>query len=219
MARTLNRMEIAALAERLDQRAQSRRMNLLPELQADLRIAAFVLRRAVAIGFPISLRVEGDPIGGNRITLMRFSVPAGIEDPGSRMRAIHDLALEARTEPSIPFTNAIASALNLLPPGLVGGMLKHVDFVATNVPGLTTPLYVGGARLERFYSFAPTIGAGVNVSLLSYCGVCSIGVNTDTGAVPDPDVLMECLREEFEAILDLGGEHGPVVLPARAAPG
>ena len=171
------------------------------------------------VTLPISLRVEGDPIGGNRITLMRFSVPAGIEDPGSRMRAIHDLAVEARTEPSIPFTNAIAGALNLLPPGLVGGMLKHVDFVATNVPGLTTSLYVGGARLERFYSFAPTIGAGVNVSLLSYCGVCSIGVNTDTGAVPDPDVLMDCLREEFEAILDLGGEHGPVVLPARAAPG
>ena len=171
------------------------------------------------VTLPISLRDEGDPIGGNRITLMRFDVPAGIEDPVSRMRAIHQLALEARTEPSIPYTNAIAGALNLLPSRLVGGMLKHVDFVATNVPGLATPLYVGGARLERFYSFAPTIGASVNVSLLSYCGTCTIGVNTDTGAVPDPDVLMDGLREDFESILDLGGDHRPVVLPATAGPG
>jgi diacylglycerol O-acyltransferase / wax synthase len=168
------------------------------------------------VTLPISLRDEGDPIGGNRVTLMRFGVPAGIEDPALRMRAIHDLALEARTEPSIPLTNAIATALNLLPPRLVGGMLKHVDFVATNVPGLTTPLYVGGARLERFYSFAPTIGASVNLSLLSYCGTCTIGVNADTGAVPDPEILMDCLGEEFESVLDLGGDHRPVVFPTRA---
>jgi len=169
------------------------------------------------VTLPISIRRQGDPAGGNRITLMRFAIPAGIVNPVDRMHAIHELTNDVRAEPSIPHTNAIAGALNLLPSGLVGGMLKHVDFVASNVPGLLSPLYVGRARLERFYPFGPTTGAALNVTLLSYCGTCSIGVNTDTGAVPDPDVLMDCLREDFEEILDVGGAHGAVVLPARAS--
>jgi diacylglycerol O-acyltransferase len=166
---------------------------------------------------PISIRHADDPAGGNRITLMRFTIPVGVRDAVERLRSVHRLTSKARSERSIPLTNAIAGALNLLPPGMIGGMFKHVDFLASNVPGLELPLYLGRARLERFYPFGPTVGAAVNVTLLSYCDSCGIGVTTDTGAVPDPDVLMDCLREDFEEILDLGGEHGAVMLPAHAA--
>jgi diacylglycerol O-acyltransferase / wax synthase len=164
---------------------------------------------------PISIRHEGDTAGGNRITLMRFTIPVGIVDPVERMHAIHELTGEARAESSIPLTNAIAGTLNLFPSGFVGGMLKHVDFVASNVPGLPMPLYLGGARLERFYAFGPTLGAAVNVTLLSYCDTCGIAVNTDTGAVPDPEILMDCLHEGFDEVLALGGDHDEVLLPAR----
>ena len=37
---------------------------------------------------PISLRTEGDEMGGNRITLMRFDVPAGLADPAERISEI-----------------------------------------------------------------------------------------------------------------------------------
>ncbi len=50
---TINRDEIGHLADRLDARAASRLMNSTPELQSDLRVAAIVLRAALAIGFPI----------------------------------------------------------------------------------------------------------------------------------------------------------------------
>jgi diacylglycerol O-acyltransferase len=89
---------------------------------------------------PISVRTPDDPIGGNRITLMRFKVPVGQHDPAQRMHRIHELCLSARNEPAIPYTNAIAGALNVLPRGLVGGMLKHVDFLASNVPGIRVPI-------------------------------------------------------------------------------
>jgi diacylglycerol O-acyltransferase len=79
---------------------------------------------------------------------------------------------------------------------------------------LEAAIYVGGARVVSLYPFGPTIGAALNVTLLSYCGTCNIGVNTDIGAVPDPDVLLDCLREGFEEILKLGGPHDPVRLPA-----
>jgi len=49
----ISRIEIAALAERLMARAESRLMNGTPELQRDLRVAAIVLQAALSIGFPV----------------------------------------------------------------------------------------------------------------------------------------------------------------------
>ena len=125
--------------------------------------------------------------------------------------------MASRDERSIPLTNAIAGMLNLVPRRVVGSMLKHVDFIASNVPGLSVPIYVGGAQVMALYPFGPTIGAALNVTLLSYCGTCHIGINTDTGAVPDPDVLLECLRDGFEEMLGLGGDHGPVRMPVSVS--
>ena len=39
------------------------------------------------LSMPISLRAEGDEMGGNRITLMRFDVPVGLVDPAARISA------------------------------------------------------------------------------------------------------------------------------------
>ena len=161
------------------------------------------------VTMPISIRKPDDPIGGNRISLMRFPVPVGIVDPAERMVEIRRRCEAVKNDRSLPFTNAIAGALNLLPRSFVGGMLKHIDFIASNVPGIPVPLYLTGARVSRFYAFGPTIGAAVNVTLMSYCGTCYLGVNVDTGAVPDPEVLVECLRRGFDEVLTIAAETSP----------
>jgi diacylglycerol O-acyltransferase len=162
------------------------------------------------VTLPLSLRAPGDPAGGNRITLLRFRLPAGATDPAERLVGIHQVVQRWRRARSLPHTQTIAAALNLLPAGVVGGMLKHVDFLASDVPGVTVPLYLAGARVEAWYPFGPTIGASVNVTLMSYVDTCCIGVNVDTGAVPDPDSLMAALVEGFAEVLTLGG-HPPAV--------
>jgi diacylglycerol O-acyltransferase len=73
-----------------------------------------------------------------------------------------------------------------------------------------------GAKVDAFYGFGPTIGAALNVTLMSYCGTCLVGVNMDSGAIPDPDVLMECMGEGFDEILGVVGRPRQVVLPGRA---
>lgn len=158
---------------------------------------------ALRITLPISLRRDGDPIGGNRLTLARFLVPIGIVDPVERMAAIGEVTRRARNEPSLDHTELVAGVLNLLPAGVVGGMLRHVDLVATNVPGFPEPVYVGGARLEAFYPFAPVLGSAANVALMSYRGVGHIGLSTDSGAIPDPDIFRNCLRAGVDEILAL----------------
>ena len=153
---------------------------------------------------PINLRAGKDANWGNRITLQRLIVPVGETDPAARMRALHRVAGAAREEPSLSVTETIAGALNMLPVGYVGGILKHVDFVASNVPGAPIPVYLAGSKVTGMFAFGPTIGASVNTTLMSYNGTCDIGINIDTAAVPDPDILIGCLRESLAEITALG---------------
>ena len=159
------------------------------------------------VTMPISIRRADDPEGGNRVTLMRFQVPVSLEHPALRIREIRRICGDLRHDAAIPYSNTIAGVLNLLPNQVTGGMLKHVDFLASDVPGIDQPVWLGGARMLAFYPFGPTLGAATNVTLMSYDGSCCIGVNTDAGAVDDPDVFLECLREGFDEVLVLGDEH------------
>jgi len=167
------------------------------------------------VTLPISIRTAADPIGGNRITLQRFAVPVGLADPAERIAAIGLCCRAARDERSLPLTNAIAGALNLLPPGAVGGMLKHVDFVASDVPGFGFPVYLAGAQMTGYFAFGPTTGTAFNVTLLSYNGTCHVGLTVDTDAIVDTDVFMRCLQEGFDEVLALAPSAAPT--PRKAA--
>ncbi len=162
------------------------------------------------LSMPISIRAEDDPEGGNRVTLVRFEVPVGIEDPIERMQEIDRLAGELRHDRALPWSNTVAGVLNLLPNAITGQMLKHVDFLASNVPGFDQRIYVGGAEVLAFYPFGPTLGSAANITLMSYRDTCHVGVNTDVGAIPDPELFLECLRDGFEEVLDLAGDHEAV---------
>jgi hypothetical protein len=153
------------------------------------------------VAMPISLRRADDPPGGNHVTLMRFKAPIAHTDPVARMRELHELVDRARHERSLPFTNAIAGTLNLLPTAVVGSMVKHVDFVASNVPGLTMPVHVGGAQVLRYYPFGPTLGSAVNITLLSYLDTCCIGINCDGAAIPDHEEFVECIKAGLDEVL------------------
>jgi diacylglycerol O-acyltransferase len=167
------------------------------------------------VTLPINIRTAEDPLGGNRITLQRFDLPAGELDPIARMRAVHEACLRARHEPAVPHTDAIAGALNLLPGAYIGSILKHVDVVASNVPGFPDPVYLAGAEVLTYHAFGPTIGAAVNVTLLSYRGTCFIGVTVDTAAAPDAEELVACLQAGFDEVLAVAK---PKRAPRRRAP-
>jgi hypothetical protein len=43
----------------------------------------------------------------------------------------------------------------------------------------------------------------VNTTLLTYVDTCSIGINVDSGAIPDPDVLYDCLAAGFDETMSI----------------
>jgi hypothetical protein len=51
---------------------------------------------------------------------------------------------------------------------------------------------------------------------MSYCGTCRVGVNVDTGAVPDADVMMDCLKHGFDEVLAVGGGTAHAISPTDA---
>ncbi|HTY26966.1 MAG TPA: wax ester/triacylglycerol synthase domain-containing protein [Mycobacterium sp.] len=152
---------------------------------------------------PINLRTEDDGMGGNRIGLMRFDIPAGVADPAQRISEIHERTAKVRTERSLPYTQLIAGALNMMPRWYIGSVLRHVDFLCSDVPGVPVQVYLGGAKVRMQYAFGPTIGSAVNVTLLTYCDTCSLGVDVDTGAIPDFEEFSDCLVAGFDEVLAL----------------
>jgi WS/DGAT/MGAT family acyltransferase len=152
------------------------------------------------VTMPISVRTDADDVGGNHVTLVRFDLPVGIEHPQERMWRIHEICRAQRDEPAIARSEAIAGVLNLLPVAVTGGMLRHVDLLASNVPGIPVEAYVAGARLEGFHAFGATLGSALNITLMSYRDTCCIGLNVDVAAVPDPSVLVACLRAGFDEL-------------------
>jgi WS/DGAT/MGAT family acyltransferase len=163
---------------------------------------------------PINLR-EGEKgrKAGNQFAPARFLVPVGIEDPAARLREIQSRVREQRGERALPFIDDIMGVINTLPKqaslALIGGMLKAIDFVTSNVPGPRFPVYLAGAKIERMFPFGPPAGAAVNVTLYSYDGVCQIGVNCDRAAVPDAELLTECLERGFAELLDAAQRAAP----------
>lgn len=163
------------------------------------------------VTMPVSFRHQDDVLGGNRFAPLRFAVPVEDGPAAERVRTVGAIARRWIDEPAIEHTDLIAAALDRLPvpvtAAFLGAMLKNVDTVVTNVPGIPTRSYLAGAEVEREYAFAPPSGAAMNVALLSHVDRACIGVVTDTAAIPDQDVLLECLVEGFDDVLRLAGHE------------
>ena len=160
---------------------------------------------ALRMSMPINIRVAGgDTVAGNQFVPARFPIPLTIDDPIERMAALRQLVGEQREEPALAITEPIAGVLNRLPlsmtTALFGSLLKGIDIVTSNVPGVPFPVYLCGAAVEANFAFGPMAGAAANITLLSYVDEVHVGINTDPAAVPDPEVFVECIDEGFAEV-------------------
>jgi diacylglycerol O-acyltransferase len=158
---------------------------------------------------PINVRNESTAdLAGNQFVPARFEIPIDIDDPLERMRITRELVSDQRAEPALALTEPLAGILYRLPTSVTtsvfGSMLRGMDFVTTNVPGIPVPVYFAGARMDAQYAFAPMSGAASNIALLSYQDEVQIAINTDPAAVPDPEVFVGCLHEGIDEIRKAG---------------
>jgi hypothetical protein len=78
------------------------------------------------------------------------------------------------------------------------------NLIITNVPGPQQPLYVGSARMLSAYPVVPLArGQAVSIGLTSYDGGVYFGLNGDRDAMPDLDLLGQCLVDSLADLVEI----------------
>ena len=155
--------------------------------------------------------------GGNWVAPTRVEVPTSAEHPGPHFGIVAERIAKARREPVMRVASGVASVVGRLPTRVLTPALhaqaNSVDFVATAVPGFRTDRHVGGALIEECFPFGPRLGCLANISALANGDRLDIGIAVDPHAIPDSDLLVECLAQAFRAYAP-----EPDVTPERRRP-
>jgi diacylglycerol O-acyltransferase len=148
----------------------------------------------------------GSQVAGNLLNL-----PIGEASPVVRLHQV-SYALKAHKD-----TGKAVSALRLIGVGGFAPTTFHAlgarvaassenrgfSLVVTNVPGPQFPLYASGARMLESYPVQPLLpGHALAIGVTSYDGGVHYGLTVDRDAIPDVDVIGQCLTEALAELVD-----------------
>jgi len=158
---------------------------------------------------PVNIRKPGTEFElGNKFSLVFLPLPVYLEDPVLRLKEVKRRMDKLKKSPD-PYINfGLLSAIGYLPPSLAQKAAQlfgnKASGVMTNVPGPRQPLYFSGKKISNLMFWVPRSGAiGLGISILSYDGKVTVGIASDAGLMPDPEVLLEGFEDEFNHLLDL----------------
>ncbi|MGO9877551.1 MAG: wax ester/triacylglycerol synthase domain-containing protein [Acidimicrobiia bacterium] len=153
---------------------------------------------------PASQR-RGREIGGNWFAPARVEVPTGAGHPGRQFGVIAERLAQARREPALQLTNALAWTIGRLPTRLLLPALQaqadSVDFAATALPGLHRPRHVCGALVEATYPFGPRLGCPVSFTAFGNGDRLDIGIALDPAAIPEPQPFLDSMTKAIESFV------------------
>jgi WS/DGAT/MGAT family acyltransferase len=159
------------------------------------------------MAMPVSTRERGD-FAANRFAPSRVVVPVAIGPVDEHLAAVHATLRDVRREPALEAADLLAAIAAGVPTAVLVNILRAqtrtIDFATSNLRGSGVDLYLGGARIEASYPMGPRAGVPVNVTVMSYCGELHLGIHSDPAAVVDPELFLDCLRESFTDLAELG---------------
>jgi WS/DGAT/MGAT family acyltransferase len=171
---------------------------------------------------PVNLR-SPEQMGelGNKFGIVFLSLPVGIGDPLERLNEVRKRMLELKNSKEAPVALGILSAMGMSPNEFQGTLVRmfgsKTTAVMTNVPGPPMPLYLAGQKIDELMFWVPQSGrVSLGISIISYANRVYMGVATDAGLVPDPDLIMAGFYDEFEALLALVHEAEAVAAAETA---
>lgn len=180
-------------------------------------LRAWLMTRGESVGnrstiramVPVSVRGEEDLAVGNQVAAFLVDLPVGEPDPIMRLSRIsYEMGQHKESGQMIGAQSLVTLAdfasptLHSLGARLGSSLSKRVyNLVVTNVPGPQFPLYAAGAQLMEAYPVVPLAkGQAVSVGLTSYNGGVFFGLNADRDAMPDIDVVSQCLLDSIEEL-------------------
>ena len=108
----------------------------------------------------------------------------------------------------------ILGAIGLTPPQIEQRLLDvftpKTTAVMTNVPGPREPVYLAGSQVAGVLVWVPTAGnIGMGVSIFSYDGGMTVGLQVDAGLVPDPETIIEAFDHQVQTLESLSRPRPP----------
>jgi len=148
---------------------------------------------------------------GSQVTGQLLNLPVGEPSPVVRLHQV-SYALKAHRETGravaadriADVAGFAASTFHVLGSRVADQQLRRgFQVLVTNVPGAQSPLYAVGARMLESYPVQPLLpGHALAVGVTSYDAGVYLGITADRDAVPDVDVLGQCVEESLEELLD-----------------
>ncbi|HVE98935.1 MAG TPA: wax ester/triacylglycerol synthase family O-acyltransferase [Mycobacteriales bacterium] len=161
---------------------------------------------------PVSVRTESEQgAGGNRVSSYFVELP--VSEPSAVMR-LHQVsyAMAAHKDSNqavgadalVALSGFAPPTLHALGARLAGGFTRRMfNLVVTNVPGPQIPLYANGAQMLEVFPVVPLAkGQAVVIGLTSYNGGVYYGLNADRDAMPDVDVLAQCIEQSLAELVE-----------------
>lgn len=152
------------------------------------------------INVPISLRGDaGDRSAkaSNAVAIARFPIGIAGLTPQEHMAEAHALVERWREEPAIRMADPLAEVSWFVPVPMIAQAAQASDVTTSNVPGPPLPLYLAGVRMVAVYPLVATIGAAVNITMVTYDGTAYFGISADDRAVTDLPELIADLAAGF----------------------
>ena len=96
---------------------------------------------------------------------------------------------------------------------------RGFHLAVTNVPGPQFPLYAAGARMLETYPVQPLLpGQALAIGVTSYDGGVYYGLTADRDALPDVQLLGQCVTDALEELVDSASESRPRAPRGRRKP-
>ncbi|MGL5856855.1 MAG: WS/DGAT/MGAT family O-acyltransferase [Angustibacter sp.] len=154
--------------------------------------------------------VDSGLVGG-RVAAFTVDLPVGESSPAIRLhRLAYAVRVQAEAGRAVGADTLVGLA-GFAPPTLhsLGARVasaasrRLANLTITNVPGPQHPMYAAGARMLASYPVMPLVkGQAVSIGLTSYDGGVCYGINADLDAMPDVDVLGQCLIDALAELKD-----------------
>lgn len=168
---------------------------------------------------PMSVRLDDPaqaPAIGSRVSSILVDLPTGEASPLMRLHQVAYATLAHREAGQAVDARTLAGIAGFAPPTLhslgarvASGLSRHLfNLVVTNVPGPQRPRYLHGARMLASCPVIPLAkGQALSVGLTSYDGGVHYGLFADRDAMPDLEVLGQCLVEALAELVEAVGRE------------
>jgi hypothetical protein len=181
----------------------------------DLRLTLPYMNIVIPVHMQGGILLPGQSMG-NKIGAMVNRVPAeAASDPQDRLEQVHNALWKCKQTPAAVWSflvaktfGGIGNRLGGLTPWLFEKAHANASVVVTNVRGPEKKVHLDGRRVEGSLGFLP-LPPGIPIGMVvhSYANRITLSVIAKSWAVPDADLFLSWVVEEYQSLLQQATEE------------